>query len=141
MEQSKNVKICELPIKDLRKKYPPPLLGKEFADYWFKYVRATADHPSFGIHQLKNIEILCCLYLEYDRMSYELDQFYEENKKYSVVSHGRYGEQHRSHPIIGERKGVLGEIRQFTKMMAIELKPLKFDQPEDEPEESDWNKN
>ena len=129
-----------MPLKDLRKKFPPPVIGKEFSNYWFKYVRACADHPAFGIHQLKNIEILCCLYLEYDRMSVELDNYYNDKGRYSVVSHGRYGEQHRSHPIIGERKGVLGEIRQFTKMMAIELKPLKVEEPEIEPEENEWIK-
>ena len=139
MEQSGNVKICDLPLKDLRKKFPPPVKTKEFSDYWFKFVRACGDNPSFGIHQLKNIEILCNLYTEYDRMTYELDVYFEENAGYSVVSHGRYGTQHRPHPIIGERKGVLGEIRQYTKMLAIELKPLKVEPPEEkDPEADQW---
>ena len=132
MEQSDHVKISELPLKDLRKHYPPPYKEKDFQDYWFKFVRATCDHPSFGIHQLKNIEIICNLYLEYDRMSNELDTWYENHGSYSVVSSGRYGTQVRPHPIIGERKGVLGEIRQFTKMMAIELKPVKVEIPDDD---------
>ena len=125
-------------LTNLLKQYKPPVKGSVFKRYWMEFLPGLVDRDNFSTAHLKNLEILCNLYIEYDRMTLYLDDYYEREGSYSHISHGRYGEQIKTVPEFTERKSILGEIRQYTKLLGII--PQKDNTPGgDDPEAETWS--
>ena len=77
------------------KKYPSPVKSKEFKKYWDKYLPIIAMKKGFDKSVLKNIEILCRLYILFDDLTEYLDNnpLIEENET-------RYGKQLKPNPAL-----------------------------------------
>jgi len=121
----------QLDDKELLKKYKCPIKkNPEFTVYWRRLLPSVANRDNFAEYHLKNLEILCTLYLEYDRMT----QIIQEDG-FSYFSSGRYGEQRKTVPEVTERAKVLAEIRQYSRLLGILLnKDVNLTDPQDDNE-------
>ena len=118
--------------KELLKKYKPPVKGKEFKKYWVKLLPSVIGRDNFNDGHLKNLEILCSLYVDYD---YLADRIKEEG--FSYETEGRFGLQKKLNPEVGERKIVLAEIRQYSRLLDVVLKKDDSDKPDDD--DNEWS--
>ena len=99
------------------KKFDSPFLKKDapvFFKYWKMFVKDIAKRINFQEGMLKNLEILCSLYQEYE----ELQAMIKEDG-YTVKNTGRYGDQLKTHPAITQRNKVLSEIRQYSSALNL----------------------
>ena len=94
----------------------PPIKGREFAKYWNQFAPMLLTRANYTDAHLKNLEILCRLYTEYDQLT---EIIHKEGYTYS--SDGRYGLQIRTRPEVTERKNTMIEIRQYTRLLGIVL--------------------
>ena len=97
-------------------KFPSPHKLKRFKDYWERFIVNVADRDNFNTNHLKNLEILCQLYVDYDLLT-------EAIKKdgFSYEADTRYGIQIKTRPEVKLKTDLLSEIRQFSKLLGIEL--------------------
>lgn len=105
----------------LLKKYKQPVKGKEFKKYWVELIPTVVERDNFNETHLKNLEVLCNLYVEYDRMTEFLNAYYLKEGTYSYVAEGRHGTQIKMHPEFSERQKLLSEIRQYSRLLGIVL--------------------
>jgi len=96
--------------------YKAPMKGKEFKKYWDKLSPIITNKLGFDESCLKNLEILCNLYVDYDRMTESIN-----DNDMVIVNEGRYGIQCRPFPLINERQKILGEIRHFSKLLGMKI--------------------
>ena len=131
MEDNKD--NTRLLLKDI--KMPKPgdkKFVRKFKKYWDKFILSAIERDNFSSYHLKNLEILCTLYVEYDELT-EVIQV----EGYSFVSEGRYGVQRKTLPELTERGKILAEIRQYSRMLGILLsKDQKFNELPNE--ENEW---
>lgn len=99
--------------------------------YWKLFVEDIRNRTNFNEGMLKNLEILCSLYQEYE----ELKEIIKSEGYYHLAD-GRYGVQKKPHPCIAQRNKCLDEIRAFTKILS--LNPGKEYSPE-EPKKDEWS--
>lgn len=108
-------------VKQILKQYRAPVKGREFLKYWKGFIVSIVDRDNFNESHLKNLEILCRAYVEYDRMTACLEELYQKNFSYSYVAEGRYGTQIKMHPEFNERQKLLAEIRQYSRLLGVVL--------------------
>lgn len=117
--------------KPFRKIAPPRGSSPEFRKYWDKFVINFQSRENFHHGHLKNLEILCNLYLEYDAMTKVIQE-----EGFSYLTEGRYGVQKKTTPEVSERAKVLAEIRQYSRLLDIVISRDSYI-PETT-EEDDW---
>lgn len=101
-------------MKD-KKNYRSPFSRKEKKvayKYWKLFLDDIVNRKKFHEGMLKNLEILCRLYQEYEDLQAIIDK-----DGFTFSSDGRYGKQVRSHPCISQRNKVLAEIRAYSKSL------------------------
>ena len=123
-------------LSQLLKIYKVPVKGKEFKKYWVEFVQVVTERDNFNDTHLKNLEVLCNLYVEYDRMTTFLNDFHEREGTYSYIAEGRHGTQIKTHPEFTERQKLLSEIRQYSRLLGIILN--KDNSTKEEPGEDPW---
>lgn len=106
----------EKPQSAPSKKYLSPVKSKEFKVYWNKLVESITERGNFREGHLKNMEILCTLYVEYDKLTDVISRL-----GYTYEAHGRYGTQIKTRPEVQERIKILAEIRQYSRLMGVVL--------------------
>lgn len=117
--------------KGKEKKYLPPVKSKEFKAYWNKLLSSVTERGNFREGHLKNLEILCTLFVEYDKLTEIITE-----KGYTYEAHGRYGTQVKTRPEVMERVKMLAEIRQYSRLLGLVLGKDEGPSGDDEPE---WN--
>lgn len=100
------------------KKYPSPVKTVKFKKYWEKYLPIIANKKGFDKSVLKNIEILCRLYMLFDDLTEYIDSnpLLEENET-------RYGRQIKPNPALNERAKVITEVRHLSKSLGMKIDP------------------
>lgn len=121
-------------IKELRKKYPSVRPDDEtFTKYWKEFITDIPKRSNFKRSHLFNLEILCGLYSELEKLSKQIE---EEGQTY--ICGTKYGEQIKPHPAVSQRDKAMSEIRHFTKLFdAMPKKDTPNPAPVD-PEKEDW---
>ena len=116
-----------------RKYKAPKAASKEFRSYWNTFIVTIASRDNFAKHHMKNLEILCNMYVEYDRMTEIIKE-----EGFSYISEGRNGIQKKLNPEYIERNKLLAEIRQFSRL--LDIVPTK-DQamPSDSEDDGEWS--
>lgn len=110
----------------------PKKTNKEFTKYWTELAPIITEKEGFDESCLKNLEILCTLYVVFDKMTK-----YIEDSDMVVETEGRYGLQIKPNPVINERQKVLGEIRHFSKLLGMKIgNEAKIP---DDIDSDDWN--
>lgn len=110
------------------KNYRSPNTDKTFEKYWNLYIKSVTNRKNFDECHLQQLEILCDLHCEYNKLSLIL-----EMEGYTFTSEGRYGTQCRVHPVANLRAKVLAEIRAYLKMLDLTLnEEIKEEEVEDE---------
>jgi len=93
----------------------------DFTKYWNKFCKDVVERDNFKDGHLEQLAILCTLYVDYyiivkqlqtDGMTFESDG-------------GRNGPQTKLHPLVAEKKNILAEIRQYSKLLGLVLKEDK----------------
>lgn len=105
-----------------------PKKDKDFKKYWNIFFPKLEKRNNFHTIHIKNLEILCQLYVDYDKMSDTLSQ-----RGFSYMASGRYGEQQKTMPEALERDKVLSQILKFSKMLGVTL-----DSTEKEINKEEW---
>lgn len=100
----------------MEKNYPAPKKNKIFKHYWETLLPKVIERENFHISHLKQLEVLCDLYIDYHNFS----KYLEENG-YTYESDGRYGVVRREHPEIKLKQKSVSEIRQLSKALGIVL--------------------
>ena len=112
--------------------FPAPHKDTAFVGYWSSFLKDVEDRDNFHSGHLKNLEILCQLYVEYDSLTYILKE-----TGFSYYATGRYGEQIKTRPESTERGKILAEIRNYARLLGL---VLSTGQGNDSDSESDeWN--
>jgi phage terminase small subunit len=118
--------------KELLKKYKVPIKkNPEFSRYWKKFLPGVAKRENFQEFHLKNLEVLCTLYIEYDNLTQTIQE-----EGFSYIAEGRYGVQRKTLPEVTERTKILAEIRQYSRLLGIVLTKDVSQNPNDQ--ENDW---
>ena len=117
--------------KQKRVKNPFPK-NKEFTGYWRKLAENVKDRENYSEHHLKNLEILCMLYVEYDALTLVIQE-----EGFSYVVFGRNGEQIKTRPEVTNREKILSEIRQYSRLLGIVL--AKDNTTNEGDDDSDWS--
>ena len=104
----------------MEEKFEAPSDKPEFKFYWDIFVEDVTKRDNFKLGHLQQLKILCRLYTEFDKMSDEID---EKGFTYETDPNGesRYGNQIKINPISTQRDKILSEIRQFSKLLKLEL--------------------
>ncbi len=108
----------------------PKKKEKKFTAYWNKFIIIIAKKEGFNDIVLKNLEILCDLYIDYDDLTAILKE-----EGWTTTSDTRYGTQHRSHPAAGERTKILSDIRHYSKLLGVKISTIEA--PEEV--ENEWD--
>lgn len=115
-------------------KFPPPAnkKSKEFRKYWLENIDAVAGRENFKKSHLKQLEILCDLYVEYDTLCAWIA---ENGYTFSVFD--RRGSATKQFPQVPLRNNILAEIRSYVKMLGLTLyKDKDTRDPSDNPEDA-----
>lgn len=99
-------------------KYKSPIKNKEFNHYWERFIPVISEKDGFDESCLKNVEIICSLYVTFD----ELSTYLTENSLI-IENHTRYGLQVKPNPALGERAKVVAEIRHYSKLLGMKISP------------------
>lgn len=102
--------------KGKEKKFLPPIKSKEFKLYWNKLINSVTERGNFREGHLKSLEILCTLYVEYDKLTKIIT-----DDGYTYTASGRYGVQIKTRPEVTERIKILAEIRQYSRLLGVVL--------------------
>lgn len=104
---------------------------KPFSAYWKKLAPNIETRENFSEMHLKNLEILCRLYVEYDALTCVIQE-----EGFVYVSFGRNGEQIKPRPEVTMREKIYAEIRQYSRLLGIVL--AKDTTHNENENESDW---
>ena len=86
----------------------------DFEYYYKKFLPSILERENYSDHHLKNLEILCSLYVDYDKLTEEIS-----NIGYSYEAEGRYGTQRKTIPEVTERNNIISQIYKFSKLLDI----------------------
>lgn len=103
-------------MSDKSEKYLSPVKTKEFKKYWAKFVPIITKKEGFDESCIKNLEILCTLYVGFDELTEYIEEF-----GFVVHSSGRYGDQFKTNPASTERKKIVEEIRHFSRLLGMKV--------------------
>jgi len=109
----KRVKMQEKPPK-------PPRKGKKFKKYWYLNIENVVKRENFNDGYLKNLEILCILYVTFDEYTKEI-----EDNGYTYRVESRNGLQIKPYPLVGERQKLTTSIINYSKLLGLVLAPDK----------------
>jgi phage terminase small subunit len=112
------------------KKFHAPKKDEEFIYYWDKLLPQVVKRENFHESHLEQLEILCDLYLDYNRLT----EFVKING-FSFMTSGRYGDTSREHVEVKVRQKTVSEIRAYSKLLGLTLS--KDDAATDEVED-EW---
>lgn len=87
-----------------------------FTEYWEELLPDVQDRENLKPSHLQQLRVLCDLYVEYDHLQSIIDI---EGRTY--WSTGRNGDQLKPRPEVLLLKGVIGEIRNYSKMLGLVL--------------------
>ena len=90
--------------------------SEAFKKYWDLFYEKVKDRDNFHDSHLKQLKILCDLYVEYDDLSSVLE--FEGN---TYESDGRYGFKIVERPEVKMKSSVIKEIRSYSKLLDLVL--------------------
>ena len=99
-----------------QKKFGAPIECPEFRKYWDLFLPKVIERENFHESHLRQLEILCNLYLDYNKLKIFIDE-----NGYSFITVGRYGETSREHVEAKMMTKVLAEIRAYSKLLGLVL--------------------
>lgn len=91
-----------------------PKKDASFKKYWKKFIASIYYRENCNDIHLKNLEILCQCYVEYDELTLKIKE-----KGFSYEAIGRYGVQKKTIPEVLERQKLLAEIRAYGKQLGV----------------------
>jgi len=97
--------------------YPPPKKNHIFRKRWKEFIEILATKSNFKTAYLNQLEILCDLYTEYEKLSK-----FVRTRGHTYEAHGRQGKQIKLYPEVELRKHVMVEIRSVTKQLGLDIK-------------------
>jgi len=97
-------------------KYPSPLEDESFKKYWEAYLPSIEDRDNLKKSHLKQLEILCHLCVELDEIRESLSL---GGRTYESI--GRNGLQIKLRPEVSMIRGILADIRSYSKMLGLVL--------------------
>ena len=103
--------------KKRKPQYPPPVKTPEFRKYWTRFISIVSEKQGFDTSCLKNLEILCELYVTYDRITDHIS-----NNDLVTENEGRYGLQIKPNPMLNERQKIVGEIRHYSRLLGMRVR-------------------
>lgn len=104
---------------------------KEWNHYWSRIVDSI-DRDKVKPSHIKQMQLLCDLYIEYDQLSETLEQ-----EGYLVTNITSQGETHKINPLYNAKDRTVKSIMQLTKSLGIELYTSKDDTPTED-QENEW---
>lgn len=104
----------------MSKKFKAPVDNEDFKFYWNIFVDDVTKRENFKQGHLQQLRILCKLYTDFDKLSEQIDK---EGFTYETDPNGesRYGSQIKVNPACTLRDKTLMEIRQYSKLLKLEL--------------------
>lgn len=96
--------------------YPPPKKNYIFRKRWKEFIEILVAKPNFKMAYLNQLEILCDLYQDYERLSKFI-----RTRGHSYEANGRQGKQIKLYPEVELRKHVMVEIRNVTKQLGLDI--------------------
>ncbi len=112
--------------------YPPPKKDPKFREVWLLFIDSISGRENFKVGHLRNLEILCDLYVEYESL-----QKFIRTKGRSYLSVGRAGEVWKFYPEVSLLGRVQSQIKDYTKM--LNLVPKKDHTSDSGGEKDDWS--
>jgi phage terminase small subunit len=109
----------DLPLQKERNpdKFPSPKKhNKVFSARWKEYIGDVVKRENFKRGHLAQLEILCDLYVEYEKLTEDVKKF-----GYTYKSVGRNGTQYKLRPEIGQLNRTRAEIRSYSKTLGLLL--------------------
>lgn len=118
---SKKKKVVEAPITiadlPVPKKYTPPKAHPTFVKMWEVLIDEVTSRENFKKGHLYQLEILCDLYVEVDKLTSAL-----EISGYTYeTSGGRNGDQYKMYPEVAQLNRARAEIRNYSKHLGLLL--------------------
>lgn len=111
--------------------YPSPKKDREFTRRWKILCEDIIKRPGFRKAYLIQLEVLCDLYVKYDRLQAEEEML---GTTYRVAT--RSGDQEKTSQISLQLTSVIRLIEQYSKMLGFTLsRPEGFESPEDKKDE------
>lgn len=102
--------------KVVKKPKNPFPKDRKFSVYWKRLAPNIETRENFSEMHLKNLEILCRLYVEYDALTCVIQE-----EGFTYISFGRNGEQIKPRPEVTMREKIYAEIRQYSRLLGIVL--------------------
>jgi hypothetical protein len=110
--------MYEEPIEpgSLLAKYPPKRKQAAYVHIWKELLEDVATRPNFKYTHLLQLEILCGLFLEHDRLSRYLEKV---GYTFQKQKESRYGDIVRPWPEVALLQRVRSEISSYSKLLGI----------------------
>ena len=105
-------------MEEMELKIKCPYKDKEFKKYWNMFLPKLMKRNNFHQVYSKNLEILCQLYVEYDKLTQVLKE-----QGFSYVADGRYGTQIKTRPEALEKDKICSQILKYSKILNLTLDP------------------
>lgn len=102
-----------------------PVDTKQFRFYWEIFLPHLKSRNNFNKLYLKNLEILCQLYVTYDELMEEL------SLGTTYTSDGRNGLQIKTKPEVLQKDKALDQILKYTNILNISIEPEIPTDPEE----------
>lgn len=116
------------------KNYPPPESKADdevFVKTWADFIESVTTRDNFVPAYLHQLEVLCDLFVEY----HALNNFLRDNGYSYEQSGGRYGDQVKAYPHVGQLNQVKYHISTYMRSLGLQLVKDKAVGPEGSGEE------
>lgn len=99
-----------------KRTFKPPRDGVIFAKMWNRLVKIITERENFLEHHLSQLEILCGLYQEMEKLEKFIDL-----EGHTYTSEGRNGTQIKAYPEVGQLNRVRAEIRNYSIILGLTI--------------------
>lgn len=104
-------------VKALLKQYPSPKSNAEFKRMWELFLPEVTRRDNFKSGHLKQLEILCDLYVEYHKLNDAIDMY--GSSTYESI--GRNGLQRKVYPEVNLIRAARTDIKSYSKHLGLLL--------------------
>lgn len=118
-------------MEDIKYMESPNPEDKKFTYYWDIFILDITRRANFKRSHLEQLFILCQLYVEFHSLTKKI---LKEGYTYTTMT--RNGEQQKKTGNVVVRDNILAEIRQYSKLLKLELE--KDSEATTAQEESEW---
>jgi len=119
-------------MTNILERFPAPSEKPLFIYYWNMYLSDIKDRDNLKPSHLQQLKVLCDLSVEYDELR---DILTLQGRTFE--SEGRNGYQIKMRPEVSQLNRVVGEIRNYSKMLGLVLVKDTTTTKEEEPNDFD----